>query len=118
MKIVEYDMEIHADKISVCAVIIWCLLIVADIFILRNRIYDFTLSNKKAWSFSALLQIFALILYSINVTLIYVMFPITFAIMAIPSKIDNGAEIKKTKEKSSFYIMKEMHKQDSNPPLE
>ena len=59
-----------------------------------------------------------LILVSINATLIYVMIPITFAIMAIPSKIDNGAEIKKTKEKSSFDIMKEMHKQPFNPPLE
>jgi hypothetical protein len=86
---------------------------VLDIFIVRNRIYDFTLSNKNAWSYSVLLQIFALILVSINATLIYVMIPITFAIMVIPSKIDNGTEIKKNKEKSSFDIMKEMHKTDS-----
>lgn len=113
MKIVEYDMEIHVDKVSVCAFAVWGLLIVLDIFIVRNRIYDFTLSNKKAWSCSVLLQIFALILVSINATLIYVMIPITFAIMAIPSKIANDVGIKKTKEKSSFDIMKEMHKTDS-----
>jgi hypothetical protein len=118
MKIVEYDIEIHADKVSICANILFWFLGIMQIFIVRNRIYDITLSNKKAWAFSGLWELCGFILSSINATLIYWMLPVGFAIMAIPSKIANDTEIKKPKEKSSFDIMKEMHKQDSNPPLE
>lgn len=86
MKIAEYDMEIYSDKIPVCAIAIWGILTVLAIFIVRNRIYDFTLSNKKAWFFSVLLQIISLVLSSINAMLVYIMLPIGIAIMAIPSK--------------------------------
>lgn len=108
MKVIEYDLELHTEKISICAVVLFWFFAIIQMFIVKNRIYDITLSNKKAWTLSGLWELCGFVLSSINTTLVYWMLPIGFALMAIPSKI--GKDNKKTQEKSSFDIMKEIHK--------
>lgn len=111
MKVIEYDLKLHTEKISICAVVSFWFFAIIQMFIVKNRIYDITLSNKKAWILSGLWELAGFVLSSINVTLVYWMLPIGLVLMVMPSKLTK--DNKKTQEKSSFDIMKEMRNLDS-----
>ena len=105
IKMAEYELEQNQAFFGSALFLVWLVFIV-DLFIVRNRIYDITLSNKKAWCFSCLFQLSGFVLTLFHQALIYLMLPFGFALMIIPSKLEKATPTKKEKEQSAFDMIK------------
>ena len=110
MRLIDYETEKNPETISYCIICLWLVTFVIGLFIMRNRIYDITLSNKKAWWLTGLFQLSGLILTSLHPALIYLAFPFGIAIWLIPSKISGDKQIENTDKKgvAAFDMIKTM----------
>lgn len=82
-RIADYDLT-KGDNLS--AIIIAFIAFILTLFVVRNRIYDITLSNRKAWLLGTLFCLITVILTSINPQFIYLMLPFGLLILCINSK--------------------------------
>lgn len=86
-KTAEYDLT-KGDSIS--AIINAFIVTILTLFVVKNRLYDITLSNKKAWILGVLFCVITIVLSSINPQFIYIMLPFALLIMCINSKGANN----------------------------
>ena len=82
-KIAEYDLS-KAESIS--AIINALIAILLTLFVVKNRIYDITLSNKKAWVLGVLYCGIIIVLQCINPQLVYLMLPFGLLLLFVSSK--------------------------------
>jgi uncharacterized membrane protein YhaH (DUF805 family) len=106
MRLIGYETEKNPETISYCTICLWFFAFVVDIFIIRNRIFDITLSNKKSWSVSIIFQLICCIIELYSPYLRLITLPFGIALIAIPSKLVEDSTIKKEKEQSAFDMIK------------
>ena len=82
-RIAGYDLS-KGDSLS--AIIIAFMTTILTLFVVRNRLYDITLSNRKAWLLGILFCLISIVLSSINPQFMWLLLPFGLLILCINSK--------------------------------